>query len=96
MRTDKPIKEIAFGARRITYNLHRRDHKRMRIVVSPELTVDVFAPVDAGEKQIEAALMKKSAWIKYHNHSKSFYSLLTRCQPDSRNRKELLDKFVLI
>jgi predicted metal-dependent hydrolase len=63
MRIDKPMKEFAFGTRKITYNLHRQDRKRMRIVVSPELTVDVFAPAAANEEQIEAALMKKAAWI---------------------------------
>lgn len=63
MRPDKPMKEIAFGTRRITYTLHRRERKRLRIVVSPELSVDVFTPVTANEEQIEAALMKKAAWI---------------------------------
>ena len=57
------MKEFAFGTRKITYNLHRQDRKRMRIVVSPELTVDVFAPAASNEEQIEAALMKKTAWI---------------------------------
>ena len=63
MRTDKSMKAIAFGTRKITYNLHQQDRKRMRIVVSPELTVDVFAPASANEEQIEAAVMKKAAWI---------------------------------
>lgn len=54
---------IEFGARKILYNLHREDRKRLRIVVAPELTVDVFAPSAAGEEQIHAALIKKAAWI---------------------------------
>ena len=54
---------IEFGTRKIIYNLHREDRKRLRIVVTPELTVDVFAPTTAGEAQIHAALMKKAAWI---------------------------------
>ena len=62
MRIEKPIKVIDFGARKITCNLHRRDRQRMRIIVSPELTVDVFVPSSANEGQIEAALMKKAAW----------------------------------
>ena len=45
MRIDKSMKAIAFGTRKITYNLHRQDRKRMRIAVLPELTVDVFAPI---------------------------------------------------
>ena len=54
---------IDFGTRKIIYNLHREDRKKLRIVVAPELTVDVFAPVTADEDQIQAAVMKKAAWI---------------------------------
>jgi hypothetical protein len=43
MRIDRSINVIDFGTRKITYNLHREDRKRLRIVVAPELTVDVFA-----------------------------------------------------
>ena len=63
MRMDEPVKAISFGTRKITFNLRRRDRKRLRVVVSPELSVDVFAPITASEEQIEAALMKKAAWI---------------------------------
>jgi len=63
MRIDESIKAIDFGARKITYTLHRQDRRRMRIVVSPELTVDVFAPATANEEQIEAAVKRKAAWI---------------------------------
>jgi len=63
MRTDESMKAIAFGTHKITDNLHHQDRKRMRIVVSPELTVDVFAPASANKEQIEAAVMKKAAWI---------------------------------
>jgi len=63
MRTDGFMNVIDFGTRKITYNLHREDRKRLRIVVAPDLTVDVFAPVTADEDQIQAALMKKAAWI---------------------------------
>jgi predicted metal-dependent hydrolase len=63
-----------FGSRKITYNLHREERKQLRIVVSPELTVDVFAPATADKEQIRAVVMKKAAWIagkldaleKYH------------------------------
>jgi len=63
MRTDTSVKAIEFGTRKISYNLYQEHRKRMRIVVSPELTVDVFAPITASEDKIEAALMKKAAWI---------------------------------
>jgi hypothetical protein len=59
MRIDEPVKKaLTFGTRKITYTLHRQDRKRMRIVVSPELTVDVFTPFTANHEQIEAAVMK--------------------------------------
>ncbi len=63
MRIDGSMNVIDFGSRKITYNLHREDRKRLRIVVAPELTVDVFAPATADEEQIRAAVMKKAAWI---------------------------------
>ena len=74
MRIDDVMNVIEFGTRRIKYNLHREDRKRLRIVVAPELTVDVFAPASADEEQVQAAVMKKAAWIvrkldgleKYH------------------------------
>jgi predicted metal-dependent hydrolase len=74
MRNDDAMKVINFGTRKIKYNLHRENRKRLRIVVAPELTVDVFAPASAGEEQIQAAVLKKAAWIarkidgleKYH------------------------------
>ena len=63
MRTDGTMNVIAFGTRKITYTLHREDRKRLRIVVAPELAVDVFAPATDDEDQIQAAVMKKAAWI---------------------------------
>jgi predicted metal-dependent hydrolase len=63
MRTDGFMNVIDFGTRKITYNLHRENRKRLRIVVAPDLTVDVFAPATANEDQIQDAVMKKAAWI---------------------------------
>ncbi|RJQ50578.1 MAG: M48 family peptidase [Desulfobacteraceae bacterium] len=37
----------------------------------------------------------KLCHLKYHDHSKAFYSLLTRCQPDWRKRKAVLDKALI-
>ncbi len=63
MRTDYSVHYIDFGSRKIAYRLHREDRKRLRIVVAPELTVDVFAPIAAGEESIKTAVLKKAAWV---------------------------------
>jgi predicted metal-dependent hydrolase len=54
---------IDFGSRKIPYRLHRKERKHLRIVVSPELTVDIFAPRSAGDEQVQEALKKKTPWI---------------------------------
>lgn len=54
---------VQFGSRRIAYRLHRAARKRLRIVVSPELTVDVYAPENAESEHIDAVVRKKASWI---------------------------------
>ncbi|MDY6986899.1 MAG: SprT family zinc-dependent metalloprotease [Thermodesulfobacteriota bacterium] len=54
---------LHFGNRRIPYYLHRAERKRLRIVVTPDMIVDVFAPTRAKEDGIREALGKKAPWI---------------------------------
>jgi predicted metal-dependent hydrolase len=63
MKTENAQHVIQFGARQISYHLHRADRKRLRIVVSPELTVDVFAPNTVSHEQVQIAVQKKASWI---------------------------------
>ena len=63
MKTDSTKDVIHFGTRQISYGLHRADRRRLRVVVSPELTVDVFAPKTASDAQIHAALKRRAPWI---------------------------------
>jgi hypothetical protein len=54
---------LKFGSRQIPYRLQRKDRKCLRVVVSPELTVDVFAPRTVNDDQIHLSVKKKAPWI---------------------------------
>ena len=54
---------MEFGSRQIPYRLHRADRKRLRVVVSPELVVDVYAPRNTDDEKIRLAVQKKASWI---------------------------------
>jgi len=63
MKTKDATHVLEFGSRRISYRLHRTDRKRLRIIVSPELTVDVYAPETTSDEQVHSAVQKKAPWI---------------------------------
>jgi hypothetical protein len=54
---------IELGERQVTYRLHRRRRRRLSVAVSPDLSVDVYAPLSAGRSRIAAFLSEKAAWI---------------------------------
>lgn len=70
MKTDassRPAsRTLEFGSRRIEYRLHRAARKRLRIVVSPNLCVDIYAPPAANEETVLAALRQRAPWICRH------------------------------
>lgn len=54
---------IDYGSRKISYRLHHADRKNLRVIVSPDLTVKIFAPKSSDDEQIQAAIKKKMPWI---------------------------------
>ena len=76
MRTDATQHSLKFGARRINYALYRADRKQLRVVVEPDMTVEVIAPRKATAQAIKEAVMKKAAWIaRKLDHVESFHPL---------------------
>ena len=63
MKTDVMQDVLEFGSQEIAYRLHRAKRKSLRIVVSPDATIDVYAPEHATGTEIQLALSKKKAWI---------------------------------
>jgi len=54
---------LEYGARRIPYRLHRAERKRLRIVVRPDLSVIVHAPLATSEKTLMDIIARKAPWI---------------------------------
>lgn len=80
MKTDCPLpadhRFLQFGSRRIEYRLQRADRKRLRIVVSPSLCVDVYAPSAETEDTVLAAVRKRAPWIcRALDHAADFHPL---------------------
>ena len=63
MKTDDVNPSVALGERVIPYTLHRAYRKRLKIVVSHDMSVDVYAPVKAKKRLITELVQKKAAWI---------------------------------
>ena len=63
MKTEPQDCLLQFGARKIPYRLHRTGRKTLRIVVSPDLSIDAFAPFYVRDSRIHAAILKKAPRI---------------------------------
>jgi len=63
MKTEYKNRVLQFGDRKISYRLHRSKRKHLRIVVSPDLLVEVYAPKRIHSTQIQEAVLKKAGWI---------------------------------
>ena len=63
MKTDDVSPSVTLGERVIPYTLHRIVRKRLKIVVSHDMSVAVYAPVKAKRTLITKLVQKKAAWI---------------------------------
>ena len=60
------------------YRLHRAQRKRLRIVVLPDLSVTIYAPITAPEKTLLDAIARKAPWIaRSLDHLTDFHPLPT-------------------
>ena len=78
MKADAQQRQLAFGDRCIPYTLRRSPRKNLRVVVSPDMSVAVYAPARASARQIEEGVAKKARWIAATLEKvKSFHPLPT-------------------
>ncbi len=69
---------MEYGSRRIPYRLHRAQRKRLRIVVLPDLSVTIYAPITVPENAILDAIALKAPWIaRALDRLKEFHPLPT-------------------
>lgn len=54
---------LEFSSRSILYVIHRRKRRTLRISVSPDLSVEIFAPSKAPIDWIEEVVAKRAEWI---------------------------------
>lgn len=55
---------FSYGDQRYDYSLSRRDRKTMSISVLPDMTIEVAAPLNACNDDIDKRLRKRAGWIR--------------------------------
>ncbi|QHS61065.1 M48 family metallopeptidase [Chitinophaga agri] len=55
--------QLMFGSRLIDFTLHYQERKSLRIIVNPEGTVEVLAPIAAREVDLIKKVRQKAPWI---------------------------------
>ncbi len=55
--------QLKFGSRLIDFTLHYQARKSLRIIVNPEGTVEVLAPITAREVDVVKRVRQKAPWI---------------------------------
>jgi predicted metal-dependent hydrolase len=63
MKSEISCHILEFGRRKIPYRFQRSERKRLRIIIRPDLTVDVLAPITAVENEVHSAVTRKAPWI---------------------------------
>ena len=67
------MKTLLYGSMEIKYSILHTDRKTLGIVVNPDGSIVVKAPVDASESEISEKVKKRASWIvKQQNFFKSF------------------------
>ena len=64
MKTKTKKETIPLEKHRITYDLHRTDRRNLRIIIEPDLSINMYVPRNATSEDIDAAILKKSKWIE--------------------------------
>lgn len=63
-RTRPPVEKLLrHGTGTIAYRLYRRRGRSVRIRVTPELAVNVFAPLDASQAWLDEVILGRADWI---------------------------------
>lgn len=72
---------FAYGNEQYDYSLTRRGRKTLAISVLPDMTIEVVAPLDAADPDIEKRLRRRAGWIR---HQLQYFS---QFQPRTLPRK---------